>query len=185
MGKAKGLLRVGEDPGEPILSYILNRLVWRGRTLLVTAPGREHPPGWEQFDREVFDPEAGGGPLRGVLTALENAQTPVIVVLTVDMPQVGPEQVRSLLDAFQEDAKALGVMFRRAIPGGTQIEPFPSAYRPGAREMIESRLKNARRSVHGLLQDVGFISVDAPAHWPQDVWTNLNSPDDLCAYMQK
>ncbi|MDB5911273.1 MAG: hypothetical protein JWP34_5390, partial [Massilia sp.] len=66
MGKAKGLLRVGPEPGQPILGYLLNRLAWRGPTMLVTAPGRDHPPGWEQFDRELIDPEAGGGPLRGV-----------------------------------------------------------------------------------------------------------------------
>jgi molybdenum cofactor guanylyltransferase len=184
MGFAKGLLRVGADHGEPILGYLLNRIAWRGPTLLVTAPGREHPPGWERFDREAADPKAGGGPLRGVLTALEHAATPVIAVLTVDMPEVGPEQVRCLLDALQGDPNGLGVMFRRAMPGGMQIEPFPSVYRSGARDRIEARLKSARRSVHGLLQETGFFSVDAPAQWLQSVWTNLNSPDDLRAYRQ-
>jgi molybdopterin-guanine dinucleotide biosynthesis protein A len=184
MGTPKGLLRIGPDDGQPILTYLLHRIAWRGPTLLVTAPGREHPPGWERFDREAADPEAGGGPLRGVLTALEHAATPVIAVLTVDMPEVGPEQMRWLLDALQGDPKALGVMFRRAMPDGIQIEPFPSLYRSAAREPIEGRLKSAQRSVHGFLQEVGFFLVDAPPQWPQSIWTNLNSPDDLRAYRQ-
>ena len=40
--------------------------------MLVTAPGFERPPGFERFGREVVDPIAGIGPLRGVLTAIEH-----------------------------------------------------------------------------------------------------------------
>ena len=69
MGQPKGLLTL---KGQPILDYLLDALAWPGPTLLVTAPGREHPPGWERFDNEAADPESGGGPLRGVLTALES-----------------------------------------------------------------------------------------------------------------
>jgi molybdopterin-guanine dinucleotide biosynthesis protein A len=184
MGTPKGLLRIGPDAGQPILTYLLHRITWRGPTLLVTAPGREHPPGWEGFDREATDPEAGGGPLRGVLTALEHARTALTVVLTVDMPEIGPEQLRCLLEILREDPQARGAMFRRGEASATQIEPFPSVYRPAAIEPIAARLQGGRRSVHGLLQDAGFISVDAPAHWPQSVWTNLNSPEDLRAYTQ-
>ncbi|HWE95015.1 MAG TPA: molybdenum cofactor guanylyltransferase [Tepidisphaeraceae bacterium] len=185
MGTPKGLLRIGPDGGRPILSYLLHRMTWRGPTLLVTAPGRERPPGCEGFDREANDPESGGGPLRGVLTALEHARTAFTVVLTVDMPEIGPEQVRCLLDILRDDPKAIGAMLRRANADGTQIEPFPSAYRSAARQPIAARLKGARRSVHGLLQDPGFLSLDAPAHWPPGLWTNLNSPDDLRAYTRK
>src|SRR4051794_14061635 len=85
MGKPKAWLTLR---GQPILEYLLDRFAWPGPTLLVTAPGREHPPGYERFTREVVDPIADLGPLRGVLTALEHAQTPTVVVTTVDMPNV-------------------------------------------------------------------------------------------------
>ena len=51
--------------------------------MLVTAPGIERPRRAERFDREIADPVAGLGPLRGVLTAMENATTEIVVVATV------------------------------------------------------------------------------------------------------
>jgi molybdopterin-guanine dinucleotide biosynthesis protein A len=62
MGKAKALLRIGN---QPILTYLLERFAWRGPTMLVSSPGREHPPGAEEFDVEVVDPVEGMGPVRG------------------------------------------------------------------------------------------------------------------------
>src|SRR3954469_12653277 len=90
MGRPKGLLRVH---GRPVLEYLLERFDWPGPTLLVTAPGRERPPACELFSCEVQDPVAGLGPLRGILTALESARTPLVVVTSVDMPGVGREQL--------------------------------------------------------------------------------------------
>src|SRR3954471_1425448 len=90
MGKPKGLLRVGD---QPILTCLLKRFSWRGPTMLVTSPGRERPPGAEDFDLEVADPIEGKGPVRGVLTALENSTTENLIVASVDMPLVGREQL--------------------------------------------------------------------------------------------
>jgi molybdopterin-guanine dinucleotide biosynthesis protein A len=59
MGGPKGVLALD---GRPILERLLDRLDWPGPTLLVTAPGREHPPGWRRFTNEVTDPVAGEGP---------------------------------------------------------------------------------------------------------------------------
>ena len=177
MGTPKGLLTIA---GQPILQFLLDRLQWPGPTLLITAPGREHPPGWQRFTEEQQDPIAGGGPLRGVLTALEHVQTPTLIVLTVDMPSVGKPQCVAGLEALGQAAAAtLGVMFRRPGPFGPQVEPFPLALRPEAQPTVAWRLKAARRSVHGLLEESGFVAVDAPAEWDEKVWTNLNEPGDL------
>jgi molybdopterin-guanine dinucleotide biosynthesis protein A len=43
MGLPKGDLALD---GRPILKRLLDRLVWLVSTLLVTAPGREHPTGY-------------------------------------------------------------------------------------------------------------------------------------------
>src|SRR5690349_20303809 len=85
MGKPKGALVIH---GQPILEYLLDRFDWPGPTMLVTAPGREHPPGHEKFSREVVDPVFGAGPVRGILTALEHATTSIVVITTVDMPSI-------------------------------------------------------------------------------------------------
>src|SRR5262249_18304154 len=108
MGRGKGGLMIGEMP---ILQFLVDRLAWPGETLLVTAAGRERPPGSERFEREVTDAVAGEGPLRGVLTALDHIETEAAIVVTVDMPNVTREQLRWL--QTQLTAESLGVMLQR------------------------------------------------------------------------
>jgi molybdopterin-guanine dinucleotide biosynthesis protein A len=176
MGRPKAELRIGEVP---ILQYLLDRFAWPGPTMLVTAPGREHPPAWERFDREVADPVAGLGPLRGLLTALEHAPTSMIVVTTVDMPGVGVEQCDFLVNYLRSRPQQLGVMTRRATGGAQQIEPFPSAFRASAKQAVAKALSESRRSVYGLSQVEGFAVIDAPTDWDESIWRNLNTPEDL------
>src|SRR5258708_2737406 len=97
MGQPKGSLRLN---GNPILDVLLNRLQWSGPTLLVTAPGRERPVSSHRFASEVADPIAGQGPLRGVLTALENAKTDLLIAITVDMPGISRRNIDWLVEAF-------------------------------------------------------------------------------------
>src|SRR3954453_11465685 len=120
MGRPKAELLIH---GKQILQHLLEQMAWDGPTLLVTAPGREHPPGWERFDREVVDPVAGLGPLRGVLTALEQAATAIIVLTTVDMPAIPISQLDLTIDHLRSHGDSLGVMTRRIVEGEQQIEP--------------------------------------------------------------
>src|SRR5689334_16790011 len=110
MGGPKGSLLVRD---KPILEFLLERFAWKGETMLVTAPGIARPPGAERFDREAVDPVAGLGPLRGVLTALENASTEIVVVATVDMPGVGHEQLVWVARELLMRPEVRGAMPRR------------------------------------------------------------------------
>jgi molybdopterin-guanine dinucleotide biosynthesis protein A len=179
MGMPKGELRVGD---EPILAYLLRQLAWEGPTMLVTAPGRERPPGRELFDREVVDPVVGQGPLRGVLTALENAGTPIVAVTTVDMPNVGGGDLRWLVARLEDAPNAVGLMLRR----GAETEPFPGAYWTAAASAVRAQLDANRLSVRGLTGQAGFGTLPAPRDWDErEVWTNLNRPDDLAAFLKR
>lgn len=180
MGFAKAGIQV---QGEPILHWLLKRLRWSGPTLLVTAPGREHPAGCEAFDREATDPVAGLGPLRGILTALEDSQTPVVVVATVDMPGIQFTQLEWIAQKLLDDPGAAGVLLARGRGPSRAIEPFPSAYRKSAAPIIAGQLTNGRRAVHGLLKLDTFRTLDAPHDWPQQTWTNLNTPTDRDAFL--
>jgi len=180
MGMPKGLLSIH---GEPILGYLLRQIAWPGPTMLVSAPGREHPPGWEKFSIEATDPEAQG-PLRGILTALENLTTPLVVVLTVDMPGVRIAQVRWLMGQMIAQPQGLGFMCRRMNNSSDRVEPFPSIYRREAKAEIAQRLTNGKRSVRGLLESSNFVAVTAPPQWEPRVWVNLNRPEELDAYLK-
>jgi molybdopterin-guanine dinucleotide biosynthesis protein A len=174
MGKPKGELLVG---GRPILQYLLDRFAWTGPTLLVTAPGREHPPGWGGFGAEVIDPVGGQGPLRGVLTALENATTDRVLITTIDMPGFDALHLRWIVD----QSCAMGTMLRRR----EQIEPFPSIFRTSAAQMIRSELDAGRLSVQTLSRQAAVQVLPAPAEWSEFAWTNLNRPDDFEAFVTR
>ena len=179
MGMPKGELRVA---AEPILVYLLRQIAWKGPTMLVTAPGRERPAGHQLFDREVVDPVAGQGPLRGVLTALEHAGTPIVAVTTVDMPNVRGGDLRWLVARLDDTPNAMGLMLRR----GAEIEPFPGAYRTAAASAIRAQVDAKRLSVRGLADQAGFGTLPAPRDWDErEVWTNLNRPDDLAAFLKR
>ena len=177
MGKPKGLLRLH---GRPVLEYLLDRFEWEGPTLLVTGPGRERPPGWERFSREVQDPVAGLGPLRGILTALEAAQTPLVVVTSVDMPGVGREQLDWLVSRIDAQPAVLGAMCQRDR-GRPLIEPFPSIFRAEAAPVVLGQLTTRQRALHALADLPEFVLAHVPREWPASVWTNLNTPDDLAS----
>ena len=176
MGGPKGSLQIH---GKPILMYLLERFAWTGPTMLVLAPGAQSFDGAEKFGHVVSDPIAGLGPLRGVLTTLENSKTEITIVATVDMPGIGFEQLLWVAGQLEKHPEAHGVM---SVRSAGQIEPFPCSFRAPARQIIEQELQRGRRSVHGLLKLGSIMQVNAPTEWPPVTWTNLNSPQDLRAF---
>jgi molybdopterin-guanine dinucleotide biosynthesis protein A len=197
MGRPKGELTIG---GTPILRWLLERWRWGGPTLLVTAPGRERPPGCEAFDREVSDAVAGAGPLRGLATALSAARTPMLVVATCDMPRVEERQFRWLAAALLERrARSWMIMTRSGGGSGDgdgggdgggggggegEIEPFPCAIQRAARKAIDAHLAGGARSLHSLATLAGVEVLAAPRDWPADAYTNLNHPDEYDAFLK-
>ena len=160
--------------GRPILEHLLDQWNWSGETMLVTAPGREKPPGWQQFDREVSDPVVGQGPLRGIVTALENCRTARLIVATCDMPMVPRELFDSLAATLVNQPDAIGVMTHRR--DSDQLEPFPFVLRVSALILLRDRLRDGPRSIHSLASLTQFhVTADAS---PADIWTNLNDPAD-------
>src|SRR5437868_426664 len=133
MGQAKSKLRVGD---EPILQYLLRLWNWQGPTLLVTAPGRERPPGSESFGREVVDAVAGNGPLQGILSAIDGSETEVVMITTCDMPGVRVEQLDWLVNTLLQ-RNSLGLMLSR----NGRVEPFPSIFRQNVRDELVGRLQ--------------------------------------------
>jgi len=174
MGQPKALLQLH---GQPILAYLVQRLAWPGPKLLITAPGTEHPPGSDAFDHELIDPEPNAGPLRGILTALEHLQTPLLIITTVDMPAIPRAALENLLTELSKTESQLGLMYFRPSPQKQIIEPFPLALRKQAIDPIRAQFHAGQRSVHKLLTNPHFSTIPAP---PDDsIWINLNHPDDL------
>jgi molybdenum cofactor guanylyltransferase len=175
MGTPKSHLMI---QGRPILARLLDRIAWPGPTLLVTSPATVHPPAAERFTREVSDPVVNEGPVRGLLTALESIDTPLLVVTTVDMPLVAAAQLHWLLAQLTARPE-LGLMTRT-----TDIQPFPSAFRREALPHVAHHLFSHYRSVHSLTRHPQFAAIDAPPHWPPDAFLNLNTPVEFDAFIR-
>jgi molybdenum cofactor guanylyltransferase len=181
MGISKAAMEIDR---KPVLSWLLDQIKWTGPTLLVTAPGREHPPGADRFDCEACDPTAGLGPLRGILTAVEKAGTEHLVVATVDMPWIRLEHLDWVVEQLLRVPESRGVMMQRGFGTQRLIEPFPSAYRRSAAAEIAMQLRRQRRAAHALLQIAGFTVVDAPREWPARTWFNLNTRTEVAEFLR-
>ena len=181
MGGPKGVLALD---GRPILERLLDRLDWPGPTLLVTAPGHEHPPGWRRFTNEVSDPVAGEGPLRGILTALEHSSTNEVVVLPVDMPNLTAAPLAWLAARLRENPAAAAVMVERSQGAARRIEPLPAAFGVTAAPIVRARLHNRQLALHLLADSSEVLVLPAPPDWTDDFWANLNTPSDLATYQR-
>jgi molybdopterin-guanine dinucleotide biosynthesis protein A len=124
------------------------------------------------------DEVTGQGPLRGILTAVEGSGVAATVVMPVDMPWLGREQVEFLVKELPLDAARSGVLLSRTTEGSERIEPFPCIFRTQAAPIIRGQIARNRLAIRDLAADASVAVVDAPA-WPAEVWNNVNTPGDL------
>jgi molybdenum cofactor guanylyltransferase len=176
MGGTKDQLRIA---GRPALLHLLDRLAFAGPTILVTSPAHPTPLGHERFDQVVVDQLTGVGPLAGIVAALRAASTPLVCFLTVDMPNVGPEQVRWLVDVHGNLPDAAGILCRWRHMNEPSLESFPNLIRSRAASAVSDHIAAGRYSVRSLLSIPGFVALGTPVNWPASVWLNLNEPRDL------
>jgi len=170
---------------QPVLERLLDRLNWPGPTLLVSAPGREHPNGWHRFTNEVTDSVKGEGPLRGILTALEHASTNDIVVVPVDMPNINTAQLAWLVTRLQEHPEATLAVFRCPKEESYRIEPLPAALRVNhGKALVRAQLRDGHLALYQLAASTSTLLARVPSDWPVTFWTNINTPLDLVAYEQ-
>lgn len=182
MGQPKAELRIGS---KPILTYLLEQFDWAGPTMLLLSPGQQRPEGADGFDTVVEDSVAGEGPLRGMLTALEHANTPHLVATTVDMPCIASAHLQRLSTLLEEMPESGVILFRRQDPSGL-LEPFPSAYRCAlAKPLVRDQLRLGRRAMHSLTEQPGVTVLPAPSEWDASAWTNLNVRADLDEFLQR
>jgi molybdopterin-guanine dinucleotide biosynthesis protein A len=182
MGSPKARLHID---GKSILRRLLDGLQWPGPTMVVSAPATANLLDAKLFDMHCTDPVDGLGPLRGVLTALENSTTPTVAAIAVDMPAINKEMLTCLVQSLQARPDCNGLMFCVPRREGQEIEPFPSVFRADAAKSIIDRFGSGNLSLHGLCDSASFLAVAAPADWSEELWTNLNDPAQFAAYEQK
>jgi molybdenum cofactor guanylyltransferase len=101
-------------------------------------------------------------PIAGVVAGLRAAANDVCVVLPVDMPRVGTEELAALADACVD----------AAVP---QTGPLPGAYRRSKLQVLERRLAAGELALRDALDEL----VVRVVRLPPDSLANVNTPDDL------
>ncbi|MGE5273612.1 MAG: molybdenum cofactor guanylyltransferase [Verrucomicrobiota bacterium] len=101
-------------------------------------------------------------PIAGVVAGLRAASNELCVVLPVDTPHIGSEDL-ARLGALCLDA---------AVP---QTGPLPGAYRRSALPVLERRLAARTLALRGALDELDVRVVRLPA----EALANVNTPDDL------
>jgi molybdopterin-guanine dinucleotide biosynthesis protein A len=176
MGMPKHMLRLA---GEPILADVLRCARWSGPTILSLGAGEAGVvPGCELFDQVLRDDVSDGGPLAGVICALGLCRTSAMVAVPVDMCELGHEHLVWLCRKVEE-AGCEAAMMQRIDAKGARFEPFPMYLRRGALPAINAMFDGGERALRSIMGVRGFALIDAPREWPESVWTNLNTPEDL------
>ena len=167
MGTDKAALELG---GQTLLERTAQ--IALDADLPVLVAGRVRPKGWplpSALFTEDFHP--GLGPLGGLATALRQAQTGTLA-LSCDLPLLTTEALRWLL-ALAETGNTHGLI----VVNGEQWEPLFSLYQPAVLPLIEARLMEGRRSLHGLIEAGDFAFANAP-NWVAAQLRNVNTTDE-------
>jgi molybdenum cofactor guanylyltransferase len=113
----------------------------------------------------------GLGPLGGVRTACLRYSEPQLIFLSCDMPFVGEKVIRQVIDSVKEPGLSAicSVEGRLGFPLSFSSEQLP---------VVTRRLKEGRRSVVGLFDEIPSVSVLIPL---RDFWRfhNVNTRQDL------
>ncbi|MEO6871364.1 MAG: molybdenum cofactor guanylyltransferase [Chthoniobacterales bacterium] len=165
MGRDKALLEID---GEPLWRRQLETLrTLNPEQLMISGPVRN---GCET----IADEFENAGPLAGVAAALRSCIAPRLVVLAVDLPQMTPEFLRSLLE-FEETA---GV-----VPRGPEFfEPLAAAYSLGCTSLAEEALRRGDFSMQNFVRTAVARQLVVPRDITPDevsLFKNVNTPADL------
>jgi molybdopterin-guanine dinucleotide biosynthesis protein A len=185
-------IRFGSDkalqvlPGhaEPLWSCQLTKLRAVGPAECLLSAGCGGPSFAPPPDvRTVRDAVPDQGPLAGLAAGLAAARTPWVLVLAVDLPGVGPEDLRELLNRCGGEASTP----RGVVPfRDGRWEPLCAVYPRTLAGLAASRLAAGRRALQGFVDEAE--AGGAVLRWPMEPgpdterrFRNVNRPEDADA----
>lgn len=170
MGADKAFLELG---GQTLLSRAL--AVVGEVTPLVRVLGDKSK--FAAFGPVVEDIYPGCGPLGGIHAALRNTATDLNVLLAVDIPFVGPEFLRYLI----EESQASNATVTVPRSGGV-FQPLCGVYRKNFAEVAEHALLAGKNKIGALFGEVKTRVLEetdsSKAGFDLRIFRNLNTPED-------
>lgn len=123
------------------------------------------------FDRHLPDRWPGEGPLGGIVTALEDAVSDVVVVMACDTPSVGPSAPRALVGSLGEADVALGVV-------GDRDQPLSAAWRRRVAAPLHRAFESGERAPRRVVGSLAVVRVELAV----DDVDDIDRPDDVHRY---
>lgn len=175
--------RFGEDKafvfwqGEPLWKHQVSKLrQLNPAEILISCREDQKFEGSETFFR-VHDEVKDRGPLAGLSASLNHASEPLTLVLAVDLPNMAPSFLGSLLDQATPER---GVVTRWE---NGFWEPLAAVY-PTAEvaKIANRRLNEADLSLQGLIKEAsnnGLIREVPLSEKDREMFVNVNTRDDL------
>ena len=168
-GIDKGLLHLH---GVPLARRVAQRLAPQVNALLLSA--NRHP---ERYRALGFEPLADGpyadaGPLAGIRAGLAACATDWLLTVPCDMPFVPLDLCNRLLGAAAPDDH------RARVPFDGEHHQYACVLLPcAAFGAVTAALDAGRRSLRGLLSEIGWLGVDFAGQ--RHAFSNLNTPADI------
>jgi molybdopterin-guanine dinucleotide biosynthesis protein A len=159
MGRPKALV---ELDGRPLISYPLAAAAQAGLDAVVVAKAGTNLP---ELDVPVWrEPDEPVHPLLGIVTAVEQADGPVVAV-ACDQPFVTPELLQRLATGPEA-----------AVRVGDRLEPLPARYEPAALPALRAAL-DSESSLRRTLASLAPVEMECEA----SLVASVNTPEELKA----
>lgn len=184
MGRDKASLQL-EENGPTLLERTASLAATVAPRVLVA--GRDCPATWPQeepLDQVMFVPDdtPQQGPLGGLLTALRQADSDRLLVLSCDLPRLTTEALAWVVREA-EHRPALGHGLVAITEEGKRKQPLFAVYSVDqCLPLVEELLQADRRALHALLDAGDFVYLATPPE-VEAALANVNTPEDWDATM--
>jgi len=128
----------------------------------------------------VVDKVKGIGPLGGMISALETAQSDKLFVIPCDMPVIDTKYISFMMKYMDDNEIILSEK-------NGYFEPFPGFYSKSLIPRIEELINQNRRSIRSIFE-CSRTKVISESEWKklgfsEEIFTNLNTTQDVEKYL--
>jgi molybdopterin-guanine dinucleotide biosynthesis protein A len=169
MGFDKRNLQVN---GESLMQHLFNLL--NNQCDEVYTSCKKESPVAKHFN-PIFDHYDFGGPLNGILSAMEFVTPGNLLILAIDQPFVTKIHLDALCTTAGERDPI--VAFQNSL--GNSIEPFPSLWKSATLPLLQDFIKTNKPSPMDFMKTTSVHLIQSPDN---RFLINLNRPEDLSAF---
>jgi len=169
MGRDKASLSVN---GETLLQSVIARV----QPLFVHTSISVRQPRADVLLPQICDTQADGGPLVGLISALEKITTPWVFMVACDMPFVVPALIEQLASLRADHQAVIPVVDEHA-------QPLAAFYARSCLPVLQQSLASGNKSLLGAMKtfDVRYVAADELVQFDPQLrsFFDLDTPQDV------